>query len=62
MARPIEPTPPVTGEDAARLLAQLAVVVSPKEMEQRRAAARRHLAQVMQVKTPPLASRSSQAR
>ena len=51
MARPIEPTPPLVGEDAARLLAQIAVVATPKEVARRREAARLRLAQVMRPKS-----------
>ena len=47
MARPIEPTPVLEGEDAARLLEQLEQVCPPDEAERRVAAARKLLAKVM---------------
>jgi len=46
MARPIEPTPPIVSDDADRLLEHLSKVASPDEIARRRAAARRHLAEV----------------
>jgi hypothetical protein len=47
MARPIEPTPVLEGEDAERLLAELERVCTPDEAERRVAAARKLLAKVM---------------
>ena len=43
MARPIEPTPPVKGQDAVDLLESLEDVASPEEMAARREASRRRL-------------------
>ena len=40
MARPIEATPIVTGEDAENLKASIAKVASPEEIERRKKAAR----------------------
>ena len=40
MARPIEATPTLTGEDAENLQASIARVASPEEIERRRKAAR----------------------
>jgi hypothetical protein len=40
MARPIEATPTLTGEDAEKLQASIARVASPEEIERRRRAAR----------------------
>jgi hypothetical protein len=40
MARPIEATPVVTGEDAEELKASMAKVASPEEIERRKKAAR----------------------
>lgn len=40
MARPIEATPILTGEDAEKLQASIAKVASPEEIERRRKAAR----------------------
>ena len=47
MARPIEPTPVLEGEDAERLLKELEQVCAPDEAERRVAAARRLLARVV---------------
>jgi hypothetical protein len=47
MARPIEPTPTLHGEDAERLLAELEQVCSPKEAEDRIAWAKRERAKMM---------------
>jgi hypothetical protein len=47
MARPIEATPVLEGEDAARLLAELEHVCAPEEAERRVAAARKLLAKVV---------------
>lgn len=44
MARPIEPTPPVTGQDAERLLESLDTGASPAEMRERADRAQRVLA------------------
>lgn len=46
MAKPIEATPPVTGEEAEELLRQLKVVCSPEE-----AARRLHMAREYRAKT-----------
>ena len=43
MARPIEATPPVEGEDAVRLLRDLENCCSPEESERRTRAAKLHL-------------------
>jgi hypothetical protein len=51
MARPIEPTPPVTGEDAERLLEQLEKVPPPEELARRIAEARKFVADVTSPKT-----------
>lgn len=53
MARPIEPTPPIVGDDADRLLEQLADVASPEEIERRREEGRRFLEEVTRRKYPP---------
>lgn len=50
MARPIEPTPPIVGEDAERLLAQLEQVAPPEEVARRIEEAERFLAEVMSPK------------
>lgn len=47
MARPIEHTPALEGDDARRLLEQLEDVCSPEEAERRIAAARKLLAKVL---------------
>jgi hypothetical protein len=47
MARPIEPTPVLEGEDADRLLEELEHVCTPEEAERRVAAARKLLAKVV---------------
>ncbi len=54
MASPIESTPPVDGEDAERLLEQLANVASPEEIARRKEEARRFLAEVSRPKYPRL--------
>jgi hypothetical protein len=46
MARPIEPTPPLEGEDAAKLFAELERGASAQEMARRVDAARAKLARV----------------
>ena len=43
MARPIEPTPALRGEDAAKLLASLDSGASEAEMRRREEAARRYV-------------------
>ena len=43
MARPIRPTPPIIGEDADQLAAQLEQVASPEEIRRRREASRKRL-------------------
>lgn len=50
MARPIEPTPTVTGEDAERLLASLQEHATESEMRERREEAARWLAEVRRPK------------
>jgi hypothetical protein len=57
MAKPIEPTPPLEGTDAAALLAELERGASDEEMERRVAEARRHLAEVEAGKPIPVAPR-----
>lgn len=47
MARPIRPTPPITGEDADQLAEQLEHVASPEEIKKRREASRQRLKLVM---------------
>lgn len=46
MSSPIEPTPPLTGPDADRLLESLKRVAAPEVIARRREDARRFLAQV----------------
>lgn len=46
MARPIEPTPPLVGEDAERLLTALEQVAPPDEIARRIEEAKRFLAEV----------------
>jgi hypothetical protein len=50
MARPIEPTPSLTGSDAMRLLQDLAQVCQPSEAERRIESARRERAEMMRPK------------
>jgi hypothetical protein len=50
MARPIEPTPMLQGEDAERLLSDLAKVCSPQEAQRRIELARRERAEMMRPK------------
>lgn len=45
MAKPIEATPTLYGDDARRLLESLANVAPPEEIERRRAISRERLAQ-----------------
>jgi hypothetical protein len=52
MARPIEPTPPITGEDADRLAEQLEKVPPPEELARRIEEAKRFLEQVTAPKFP----------
>lgn len=47
MARPIEPTPVLEGEDADQLVRDLESVCSPEEAKRRTEEARRLLSQVM---------------
>lgn len=47
MARPIEPTPVLEGDDAKRLLDELETVCPPDEAKRRVEAARKLLAKVM---------------
>jgi len=51
MARPIEPTPSLEGEDADRLLQELESVCSPEEAKRRTDWARKLLSQVIVPKT-----------
>jgi hypothetical protein len=53
MAKPIEPTPVLEGEDAERLLRELEVVCSPDEAKRRTEWARRELAELMRPKSVP---------
>jgi hypothetical protein len=50
MARPIEPTPPLTGEDAEQLLVSLEEVASEEEMARRVEEAKKYLAEMMRPK------------
>ncbi len=50
MARPIQPTPPLDGDDAEALLRDLENVCSPEEMKRRAEWARRELAEMMRPK------------
>jgi hypothetical protein len=43
MARPIRPTPPIIGEEADQLAAELEQVASPEEIRRRREASRQRL-------------------
>lgn len=52
MAKPIEATPPLFGEDARRLLESLKECASPEEIERRRARSRERLAQ-QEISAPP---------
>ena len=47
MARPIEPTPSLDGEEAERLLEELENVCSPEEVKRRTEWARKLLSQVI---------------
>ena len=53
MARPIEPTPALEGQDAERLLASLKSGASDSEMAQRADSARKRVAQMMTAKPQP---------
>jgi hypothetical protein len=53
MARPIEPTPTLQGEDAERLLRELANVCPPEEAQRRIELARRERAEMMRPKNEP---------
>ena len=57
MARPIRPTPPIVGEDADQLAAQIEQVASPEEIKKRREASRQRLKLV----TTPLEERQKKA-
>lgn len=57
MARPITPTPPITGEDAEALAESIEQVASPEEIEQRREVSRRW----MKLVTTPLKDREKKA-
>lgn len=50
MAKPIEPTPPLEGEEAEKLLAELKDVCSPEEAARRLRASREFLTRVMKPK------------
>jgi hypothetical protein len=50
MARPIEPTPTLEGEDAERLLESLEHTASPEEIARRRERARAFVAEVTRPK------------
>jgi hypothetical protein len=52
MARPIEPTPVLEGEDAERLLRDLENTCTPEEAKRRVQKARGFLAEIMRPKTP----------
>lgn len=54
MARPIEPTPKLSGEDAERLLSDLANACSPEEADRRIALGRGELARMLRVKDLPI--------
>jgi hypothetical protein len=58
MARPIEPTPTLTGDDAERLLNELERIASPEEIARREEAAHRFLAQASSPTGVPLPSSS----
>ena len=47
MAKPIEPTPPVSGEDARRLVEAMRDHASPMETERRRSIAREWMTQTV---------------
>lgn len=53
MARPIESTPVLYGEDAERLLEELKDCCSPEEMERRIAVSKKRLAEMMRPKGYP---------
>src|SRR5690242_18909175 len=57
VAKPIEPTPPLSGDDALALLAELEGGAVPEEMARRVADARRHLAETAAGKPIPLSPR-----
>jgi hypothetical protein len=50
VAKPIEPTPPLEGEEAEKLLAELKDICSPQEAERRLRVSREFLAKVMKPK------------
>lgn len=63
VASQIEPTSPITGDDADRLLEQLADVAPPEEIERRKEEARRFLAEVTAPKYPrPLPAKKALAK
>jgi hypothetical protein len=62
MARPIMPTPEVTGQDAEDLRASLDTHASKEEMKIRSEQARAHLEEMMRPKTPPAAGHQAKAR
>jgi len=51
MARPIEPTPTLEGDDADALLADISKTITPEEAERRRREAKEYLTNVKQPKT-----------
>ena len=53
MARPIEPTPVLEGEDGERLLRDLARTCTPEEAKRRVEKARGFLAEITRPKAPP---------
>lgn len=63
MAKPIEATPPLFGEDARRLLESLEDCASPEEISRRREESRARLAQSRVAPFPPsmMASKPRQA-
>ena len=52
MARPIEPTPPLEGQDAERLLASLKTGASDAEMARRAQSARERIDRMTAPKSP----------
>lgn len=53
MARPIEATPTLYGEDAEAVLRSLSTTCSPEELERRRSEARRFLASMTKPRVSP---------
>lgn len=52
MAKPIEVTPTLYGDDAKRVFESLSVIASPEEMARRRAAAKKFAEMVTKLKPP----------